>query len=209
MKKSKPRTLSQAAICLAAIELINSKGLEALNMRELATYLNVEAASLYYHIKNKSELLDLIQETIITQWSLPTERNNWKKYLYDLAISMRKGLLQYPNIVPIFASRPSIGLQALEKTEITFEVLKSAGFKSADILYGYQSLMLFILGHLQAEIKHVPGEMKDNQLKLTIDLDRQKYPNLATAFSKNQMQHYDKWFKFGVKMIISGLESNL
>lgn len=44
----------------AAIPLFGSKGYAATTMRDLASVVNVRAASLYAHIKNKEEVLELL-----------------------------------------------------------------------------------------------------------------------------------------------------
>ena len=48
--------LTRAGIVQAAIELIESEGLQRFSLRELANRLHVRAASLYNHIKNTDEL---------------------------------------------------------------------------------------------------------------------------------------------------------
>lgn len=48
--------LSRTDIVCAAIELVESKGLQAFSVRELAEKLHIKAASLYNHIKNMDEL---------------------------------------------------------------------------------------------------------------------------------------------------------
>lgn len=48
--------LTRAGVVQAAIELIESEGLQRFSLRELANRLHVRAASLYNHIKNTDEL---------------------------------------------------------------------------------------------------------------------------------------------------------
>src|SRR5438128_250652 len=108
MNEVKQRSLSKEKICIAALKVINAEGLEGLSMRRLASQLNVEAASLYNHVKNKSALLDLVQESVFKELADPKEKNSWQKYLWKFAQSMRQGLLKFPNVVPLFATRPSV-----------------------------------------------------------------------------------------------------
>lgn len=207
MRESKKRTLSQEKICRAALEVIANEGLEGLSMRRLATELSVEAASLYNHVKNKAQLLDLIQESLFKQLSVPKEQQ-WQLYLKKFAISMRKELLQHPNVVPLFATRPSVGVAALEQTEKAFSILRAAGFKYADVIFAYQSLCIFVLGHLQAEVGHVPGAKEEAEPSIA-EVDISKYPHLMTAYTQSGGKNYDGWFNFGVNAIILGLENIL
>lgn len=209
MTQVKQRSLSQDKICNAALEVINLEGLEGLSMRRLASQLNVEAASLYNHVRNKSELLDLIQETLFKKLPNPKEQNDWKKYMRQLAISMREGLLKFPNVVPLFATRPSVTPSALEQAEKVFSILRSAGFKYSDVIFAYQSLCVFILGHLQAEVGHVPGSKEDVEPSFASSIDPQKFPHLMKAYAKSGGKNYDGWFNFGVNAIIAGLENIL
>jgi TetR/AcrR family transcriptional regulator, cholesterol catabolism regulator len=47
-------------VIATAAQLFRQKGYEATSMRDIATALNMEAASLYHHIKSKEEILELI-----------------------------------------------------------------------------------------------------------------------------------------------------
>jgi AcrR family transcriptional regulator len=208
MNEIKQRSLSKEKIYLAALEVINVDGLEGLKMRRLAQQLNVEAASLYNHVKNKSALLDLIQDSLFKELPSPKEQNNWQKYLREFAQSVRLGLLKYPKTVPLFATRPSVTVSALEQTEKAFSILRTAGFKYSDIIFAYQSLCVFILGHLQAEVGHVPGAKAEIEPSLNIQ-NTKNFPHLMKAYSESGFKNYDAWFKFGVTAIITGLEKIL
>lgn len=209
MRQAKKRQLSQDKICMAALEVISQNGLEGLSMRRLAAELNVEAASLYNHVKNKSELLDLIQESLFKGWPILKEQHDWKKYLWKLANSMRAGLLKFPNVVPLFATRPSVSISALKKAEQAFGILRAAGFRYSDVIFAYQSLCIFVLGHLQAEVGHVPGAKEESEPSFAREINPEKFPHLMKAYAKNSGKNYDAWFDFGVTAIIAGLQNIL
>ncbi|MEI6185130.1 MAG: TetR/AcrR family transcriptional regulator [Bacteroidota bacterium] len=62
-----------------AAELFKEKGYKASGMRELAEVLGVEAASLYNHIKSKSELLHLICFEVANRYNLVLDEIEHKK----------------------------------------------------------------------------------------------------------------------------------
>ena len=62
-----------------AAELFKEKGYKASGMRELAEILGVEAASLYNHIKSKSELLHLICFEVANRYNLVLDEIEHKK----------------------------------------------------------------------------------------------------------------------------------
>ncbi|OYU97670.1 MAG: TetR family transcriptional regulator [Bacteroidetes bacterium B1(2017)] len=59
MSETQPQSRKNQIIAAAA-QLFRQKGYEASSMRDIATQLNIEAASLYHHIKSKEEILEII-----------------------------------------------------------------------------------------------------------------------------------------------------
>jgi AcrR family transcriptional regulator len=57
--------LSRARLVAAALELVRDEGLEALSMRVLADRLHVKAASLYWHVRDRRDLLELLADSIL------------------------------------------------------------------------------------------------------------------------------------------------
>ena len=57
--------LSRARLVSEALGLVQEEGLDALSMRGLADRLNVKAASLYWHVRDRRELLELLAESIL------------------------------------------------------------------------------------------------------------------------------------------------
>lgn len=200
------RSLNREKICAASIALIESEGIEGLSMRKIAAKLNVEAASLYNHIANKSELFDLIQEHLYSQMTPLNTSKNWQDHLVELANCTRNGLLQLPSIAPLFAVRPTITDSSLAQAESTFSILINAGFKIADVAAIYRNLHVYILGHVLAEVGHIPGA-KDSHDEPTLNkIDMNHYPTLKKAYRYKSNIDFDKGFKAGLENIISGLE---
>jgi TetR/AcrR family tetracycline transcriptional repressor len=57
--------LSRSGLVSAGLSLVQEEGLEALTMRALADRLHVKAASLYWHVRDRQELLDLLAGSIL------------------------------------------------------------------------------------------------------------------------------------------------
>lgn len=64
--RGRRRRLTQQAIVTAAAELFAHNGFGATSLDEIAEQLGASKASLYYHIKNKEEILRLIFLTVLT-----------------------------------------------------------------------------------------------------------------------------------------------
>src|SRR4029077_7430561 len=63
--------LTRERLVEAALELIDKQGLEGLSMRALAERLQVKAASLYWHVRDRDELLGLLADAILESVSRP------------------------------------------------------------------------------------------------------------------------------------------
>ncbi|HVU66140.1 MAG TPA: TetR/AcrR family transcriptional regulator [Ktedonobacteraceae bacterium] len=64
--RGRRQRLTQQAIVAAAAELFARKGFGATSLDDIAEVLGASKASLYYHIKNKEEILRLIFLTVLT-----------------------------------------------------------------------------------------------------------------------------------------------
>ncbi len=56
--------LSPARIVTAAVQVADAGGLNAVSMRSVARALEVEAMSLYHHVRNKAALVEALVEWI-------------------------------------------------------------------------------------------------------------------------------------------------
>ncbi|GAA1131017.1 hypothetical protein GCM10009630_31160 [Kribbella jejuensis] len=64
--------ITVAAIADAALAVIRADGVDGLTMRAVAERLHVRAPSLYHHVHNKSELLDLVARNAFDQFTADT-----------------------------------------------------------------------------------------------------------------------------------------
>src|SRR5215831_19159923 len=93
--RRKRRTLDQPQVVRAALVLLDDVGLDELTMRRLAERLDVKAASLYRHVRNKEELLALLGDEISAEIPLPTASGSWRDQLAASAHNVRRGLLAH------------------------------------------------------------------------------------------------------------------
>jgi AcrR family transcriptional regulator len=84
-------------IIVTAAQLFKQKGYEASSMRDIALVLNIEAASLYHHIKSKEEILELICFTMAQKFlSAIAEVND---IYFNAEEKLRKAILHHVEII--------------------------------------------------------------------------------------------------------------
>src|ERR1700686_2106303 len=85
---SEKESLSRARLVAEALGLVQEEGLEALSMRGLADRLHVKAASLYWHVRDRRELLELLAESILD--GVPESRaSGWRDAVLSTAGALR------------------------------------------------------------------------------------------------------------------------
>jgi AcrR family transcriptional regulator len=91
----------------AALDIIDSEGLDSISMRRLAERLGVASASLYHHFHNKEELLQAVCGLIFREIPLPDERTEgWTDFIARTAYISREIMLEHPHALPLMARFP-------------------------------------------------------------------------------------------------------
>lgn len=82
-----------------ALRLLDDQGLDALSLRALAGRLGVQAPTLYWHIGNKSELLDALADAIMDEaiQAIPEAgpAGSWEEWLLAVLVGFRGTMLRH------------------------------------------------------------------------------------------------------------------
>lgn len=183
---------------------MNEVGLKGLSMRKLGARLDVEAMSLYNHVKNKADLLDSIHEELLQelQGRLTAPGPDWKSTVQDMARAFLSVLKEHPGSIPLFASRSAVAAGSLSFLDGALGILRNVGLSPKESLMTFQSLFTMIVGH--AMFHYAPRE-RDSYADLSA---YQNYPNLQ-ALDLSEPIDPDKEFEFGLEVFLGGLERRL
>src|SRR3954452_13228306 len=100
----RPR-LSRDRVLRAALAVADAGGLEALTIRSLAQELGVKPMSVYYHVANKSEIIDGIVDLVFGEIKLPALDGDWRAEMRRRAASARSVLRRHSWAIPLLQSR--------------------------------------------------------------------------------------------------------
>jgi AcrR family transcriptional regulator len=125
---------------------VDAEGVEALSLRRLALQLHVTPMAVYWHVRDKAELLDLIGERVLETIEIPTASGDWRSQLRDVHRAMLGPLLDHPNAVELMIGRARFGAAGITLFERILAILRGAGFAPSAAFDAYQSLYLFQLG---------------------------------------------------------------
>jgi len=121
--------LSQKMICDAALEIIDTNGVDALTMRSLAKTLKVQAPSLYAHYRDKSELMsDLAAHHFSEAQNAVYEWASAEEWLRKFGFTLYNVLKTRRDAARVFAfSQPPIRSEVVT-AEIAATPLTDAGY---------------------------------------------------------------------------------
>lgn len=123
--------LTRERLVAAALELIDAEGLEGLSMRALADRLQVKAASLYWHVRDRDELLELLADGILESVSRPRQRATWRETVQAISGSLHRSVSAHKDANRILLEVPG----ALGRSDVARDLataFRSAGLQEAE-----------------------------------------------------------------------------
>ena len=150
-EEEKQRGLTRERLVTEALGLINEEGLEALTMRSLADRLDVKASSLYWHVRDRRELLELLADSILEGAGRTRTRATWRQTVRAVADSVGRTVAAQKDAARVLLEAP----EAIERSDAFAAVraqLVTAGLQPAEA--GDTALMLMtyvVTGHTAAE----------------------------------------------------------
>ena len=101
--------LDRQTVARAALRLLDRAGLDGLTVRKLAGELGVQAPALYWHFKNKEELLEEMATTVfldaVRDSGWPHPDANWPEWAEQFGKRLREMLLRYRDGARMFSGR--------------------------------------------------------------------------------------------------------
>ena len=118
--------LTREDLVRAGLEVLDEAGIDGLTMRSVAARLGVQSASLYWHVRDKDELLALIADAICAEIEPPLPDQPWIDQLVAMAWEYRRVLLAHRDARPR-SSRTPVGPNRLGLAERMLSVLVQSG----------------------------------------------------------------------------------
>ncbi len=148
----KPRRLSRDIVIKEARSLVQHEGIEALSIRRLAAALHVTPMAIYRHVEDKQELMEGILAQIILENDVTFHNEaNWKDWLVECCLLMRRSISQHPEIVPILAAMDRMSPLELQTFDTILEKLLSAGLSFKRASSAFHVAISFTFGSIALE----------------------------------------------------------
>jgi TetR/AcrR family tetracycline transcriptional repressor len=198
--------LDRERVVKAALALLDEVGLDGLTLRRLATELGVQAPALYWHFKNKQELLDQMADAIIPPAEPPAPGEGWDSWLAGRARAGREALNRHRDGARLAAStRPEPS--QWQNIEMQIGVLVDAGLTAAQALSALMAIGNYIAGFtLEEQADRMRGQEPDPQHWAQALAD---YPLILEAVRTVGDPQGDASFEAGLGFIIDGIRERI
>ena len=207
------RPLTRKAIVDAALALLDRDGLSGLSMRKLAQELDAGAASLYWHVGDKEELLSLLLDRIVGESKIPApDPANWQEQVKEMGRETRRLLQRHRDAAQISMGRIPAGPESLPVLERYLAVLAAAGLPPRVIAYAADMFALYVGGFAFEESLRVPplGDASASTAQLADyyrSLPPDAFPTLVGLADDLTAGDADERFEFGLELLVRGLEA--
>lgn len=149
-RRTRKRRLSKDRIVEAATSLLAQQGYDAFSMRALAHVLEVEVASLYYHVASRQALAGLVLDHLMGDRSFAAPSGDWRADLEALATQLHADLARTPGLTALFCEAHGASDKAARRAAVAVGILEGAGFTSEQAGCVYQAMLAFVVGWLQS-----------------------------------------------------------
>jgi TetR/AcrR family tetracycline transcriptional repressor len=209
--------LDQRQIVQAALALLDEVGFDGLTMRNLAKKLGIQAASLYWHVRSKQDLLSLLAEEICAPMREPDRTLPWQNQLEAMAKEYRQVLLAHRDAAQVLASSGGpAGPKRLRLTELGLRTLLDAGFSQRDAAYAGMLFNDFVIMSVLEETRYANLEAEGVSEDSSSDVQHwveslppNEYPSVVALADYLTEIDGDDRFRFGVELLRNGLETLL
>jgi AcrR family transcriptional regulator len=218
-------TLTAEQIVRATIELLDEEGLDGLNMRALGKRLDAAATAMYWHVKNKDNLVRLAGDEVWLEIDLPDlDRTDWRTAAAAMAHDLRAMLVRHPWVCQALAGHLHYGPGKSRHDDHSLAVYESAGFVGVDADHAAATVFTYVLGSALSEsatillTRRLAREGQDPATALRDAVAEasaiaMRFPRLRARVEQASGTGYgqapDNGFDHGLDTILDGIERRL
>ncbi|MFF8774383.1 TetR/AcrR family transcriptional regulator C-terminal domain-containing protein [Kitasatospora sp. NPDC015120] len=202
--------LTRDEVVRTALRLLDEVGIDGLTTRRLARELGVQSPALYWHVRSKRELLDLMAEAMLAE-ALPPDREpgpeHWPEWLAADARAKRAALLAHRDGARVHAGTlPTAG--ELPAVEGQLRALCGAGLRPRTALRLLLTIDRYLMGWVTEEQAwRQDAEQRDGAP--FPDEALQGLPLLQEAAEVLRMTDHDADFEYGLRVLIEGFRAEI
>jgi AcrR family transcriptional regulator len=209
------RTLSTDAVVEIALRIADEDGVDAVSMRRIASELGVGTMSLYHHVADKEELLELMADAISGELLVPGEiLGDWREALRAIAHRTREAFMRHPWLIDTAGSRPLVTPNQLRHIEQSVAVVADLDIDRETAIAMVMATDDYTIGHVFRRVRmggaggERPFSSAEDQARVRELLDTGEFPLLAdTLASGADLAPPPDTFEVGLEWLFDGMQA--
>jgi AcrR family transcriptional regulator len=197
-------------IVAAAREILRAEGIDGLSMRRLATVLETGPASLYAHVANKDELLEMLFDEVMGDIPLPEpDPARWRELVTRLWTDSRDVMVANGDIARVSLGHIPVGDNTMKVAEATVALLRAGGVPEQAAGWAVDVVGSFVTACAIEDAGRSPEEQKpefyERYTQYFTNLPPERFPvitSMAAAFTAGDAEQR---FRFGLELLVGGL----
>jgi AcrR family transcriptional regulator len=185
-----------------AVVLADRGGIDALTIRRLAEACGLSPMGLYRHIRDRSELLDLVVERVLVEIPAPPSRGSWQTRARRLFEGMRSVSLAHPGVVALGVQRATPVRAMARFTEHALAIMEQAGFAGDEAMMAYDAMLMFTIGSVLWQTPRTGAEREG----LLQSATPSQMPHLFAHATVLGRRDPDAYFEYGFAALLAGLD---
>ncbi len=209
--------LTRVAVLERAAKLADADGLDAVTIRRLAQELGVTPMALYWHFKNKDELLVGLADHLLTGVQADRQVGDpWLTQLRAMVEALLDVVRAHPTLVELLMFIDKRHATAFTRaTNDALDLLSQAGFTLEEGFWVSSYLLHGVIGLVEARpgcpssMSPIEGDEWRRQRRLQLEsLPGDQFPMMvAFASTFERVPDVDRYFSFGVDLLMSAVET--
>jgi AcrR family transcriptional regulator len=209
-----------------AVAVADAEGAEAVNMRRIARQLDVGTMSLYWHVADKSHLLDLMLDAIFGEMQSEGATGDWRHDLARISRQEHATLLQHRWFMDFIGGRPPLGPNTVLHLEQSLAVLDDLDLDTRTAIDVLMTLNTYVMGAVLRELREMRSERDQEEGGLDAASERSAFvawkDRLRTTGQFVRFLHIfeagidpdspdtrDERFEFGLQCVLDGIAARI
>ncbi|MEU8895290.1 TetR/AcrR family transcriptional regulator [Nocardia sp. NPDC048505] len=222
-KRRDQPALTREHIVAEAVALLDAEGMEALTMRQLGTRLNAGATSLYRHVANRDELIELVVDEVYGEITVPgiAAPAQWREATVRFAGDLRAMVLRHPWMAGTLSQvgLSHLGPNVTRMTDRMLALFRAGGFTAAEVGDAISALSSYVVGSSVSEAAWLTTLARSGRseadmlaaLRPAVEQAAADFPRLTedlatTTWTEDPAEIRDRKFTYGLDRLLDGLD---
>lgn len=192
--------LDSERIAVAALAVVDQRGVAGFTMRAVADVLGVTPMALYHHVGDKAGLAALVVDAANKEVSLPPPTGDWREDMWRMAQWSRRAIMAHPAVGRLRSAYRIWTPAILHMTERWMSLWQQSGLPLKVAVRGARMSSVAITGLIEQELAMREMAPPDPSVLAML-------PNARLVFAR--APHRDSDFETTIRALIDGLHQRL